>query len=402
MSSLIVLPPAPHALAGAAWGDVPPAGRDETVLVVPAAALSWHRVRLPAGVVGHAGHVRNSTRLRAVLEGLLEDQLLDEPSQMHLALQTHGGENGTHWVAACSRSWLKETLEALTSAGHTVRRIVPEWAPSIPSGAGTTIDDALPHDVPTELWVTGDENDAEMVWTDPEGVHRRRLHGHEEAAVDLTSALFLPEAWARHALVLAEPGCAALAERVLRREVTVRPRAQRLLACTEVDWELAQGEFANRHARLRRITQALSGAWQGTEWRAARWALGLLCLVQLTGLQAQAWQAREAIAAQRRAITAVLLDTFPSTPAVVDAPLQMQRAVDALGPSLGLPQSGDFERLLEAMGAAEVDENAPTAMAYEAGELRVNPVSSATPPSQALLARGYKFRVDGAQWVVSP
>ena len=45
---------------------------DEVVAVVPARALSWHQAELPQGVS------TTSTRLRAVLEGLLEERLLDE------------------------------------------------------------------------------------------------------------------------------------------------------------------------------------------------------------------------------------------------------------------------------------------------------------------------------------
>ena len=52
----------------------------EVVAVVPAAMLSWHRVELPKGTTAA------SPRLRAVLEGLLEDQLLDEPETLHFAL----------------------------------------------------------------------------------------------------------------------------------------------------------------------------------------------------------------------------------------------------------------------------------------------------------------------------
>ena len=56
-------------------------GADETVAVVPAEALSWHRVELPKGV--GAG----SPRLRPVLQSLLEDRLLDDPQDLHLACE---------------------------------------------------------------------------------------------------------------------------------------------------------------------------------------------------------------------------------------------------------------------------------------------------------------------------
>ena len=56
--------------------------RDKEVwALLPAAALSWHQVSLPAGLQ------RNPARLTAALHGLLEEQLLEEPEQMHFALQ---------------------------------------------------------------------------------------------------------------------------------------------------------------------------------------------------------------------------------------------------------------------------------------------------------------------------
>ena len=85
---LIALPPGPPAgyefatstdgQALAAHGSaapalLPAAGRGvEVVAMVPAGQLSWQRVTLPRGVGPGA------PRLRSVLDGLLEDQLLDD------------------------------------------------------------------------------------------------------------------------------------------------------------------------------------------------------------------------------------------------------------------------------------------------------------------------------------
>jgi len=99
MALILVQPPPPTALPGAdfAWaewsadrqrlrqqGSAPPAllpGQGEATVIVPAAALSWHRVTLPPGSLASAA------RLRSVLAGLLEDRLLDEPEQLHFALE---------------------------------------------------------------------------------------------------------------------------------------------------------------------------------------------------------------------------------------------------------------------------------------------------------------------------
>lgn len=68
---------------------------DEVVAVAPARALSWHQVELPQGVS------TSSTRLRAVLEGLLEERLLDDAENLHFALEPTIDPGLPFWVAVC-------------------------------------------------------------------------------------------------------------------------------------------------------------------------------------------------------------------------------------------------------------------------------------------------------------
>ena len=51
-----------------------------------------------------------------MLEGLLEDQLLDEPEALHFALQPQARGGGPLWVATCDRAWLRAALQVLESA----------------------------------------------------------------------------------------------------------------------------------------------------------------------------------------------------------------------------------------------------------------------------------------------
>jgi general secretion pathway protein L len=115
-----------HGVAAAAL--LPPVGGAgaEVIAVVPAAALSWHRVELPKGVPP------GSPRLRAVLEGVLEDQLLDEPETLHFALEPQPRAGAPVWVAVCQRAWLRSALQVLEAAGRPVTRLVPEFAPEAP------------------------------------------------------------------------------------------------------------------------------------------------------------------------------------------------------------------------------------------------------------------------------
>lgn len=97
----------------------------EVMLGIPSAALSWHRVTLPKGSMGSA------SKLRAVLDGLLEEHLLDEPEALHFALEPDAKAGAPVWVAACNRIWLRSVVHGLEAAGRRVVRIVPEDRKSV-------------------------------------------------------------------------------------------------------------------------------------------------------------------------------------------------------------------------------------------------------------------------------
>src|SRR5690606_38929544 len=112
-----------HGTSPAALLPLPGGAGAEAVAVVPVQALAWHAVELPKGLAP------GSPRLRAALEGLLEEQLLDEPETLHLALQPSPRPGEPAWVAICDRAWLRNALQLLEAAGRPATRIVPEFAP---------------------------------------------------------------------------------------------------------------------------------------------------------------------------------------------------------------------------------------------------------------------------------
>ena len=81
--------------------------------------------------------------LRAVLEGLLEDQLLDDPPALHFALAPGAANDGKTWVAVCDKAWLRSGLQALEAAGMAVARIVPERVPAAPGDTPDTASGSL-------------------------------------------------------------------------------------------------------------------------------------------------------------------------------------------------------------------------------------------------------------------
>lgn len=338
----------------------------ETVALVPARALSWHRVQLPAGTLARGLFAeRSAPRLRAVLEGLLEDQLLDEPAQLHFALQPDASDDAPVWVAVCHRQWLQDALNALQQAGHTPQRLVPEWAPDTTAAQA---EDAPPAD----RWVTGDADAPQLVWADHQGVHTWPLPAHQgEAGVAQNHLHSLLPADAE---LLAEPAVAELAEHLLHRPARVVSPAQRLQEAAQTPWDLAQFDLARRNPWLARLAVATATVARAPQWRPARWAAIGLVVVQVLGLNAYAWRAQTQLEQQRVAIRNTLTATFPDITVVVDAPLQMERAMGALRQSSGSASARDLEALLSALGAPQAQAlvgTPPTSMDFAAGELRL-------------------------------
>jgi general secretion pathway protein L len=355
----------------------------ETVAVVPLAALSWHRVQLPAGSLARKVlKDRGTPRLRAVLEGLLEDQLLDDPAQLHFALQP-GARDGTPvWVAVCNRQWLAGAAESLQQAGTAMQRLVPEWAPK---------DEALVG--PSTLWVIGTPETATAVWTDATGVHHIPVQGQQDLHPALQGKEF--------ARVVAEPAVATLAEQMLRREVQVQTPAERWHE-TSNDWDLAQFDLARRNPWLQRLQHAATTLWHAPQWKPVRWTALVLLLVQVIGLNAFAWHAKSQLEQQRRDIRTALVSTFPHVTVVVDAPLQMERELAALRQSSGNVTSKDMEFLLTGFGSIDhktLAALAPKAIDFVAGELRLGGMAINPEQLETLSGRwgaaGLAARVDG-------
>jgi len=361
------------------------AGRvTETLLLVDAAQLSWHRVQLPKGAAA------NSARLRSVLEGLLEEQLLDDPVTLHYALAPGAAKDASTWVAVCDKAWLQNGLQALEAAGITVARIVPELVPDAPAD---TNQGAAPAAGAGSLYAIDNAGQPQLLHANASGVTPWPLQASTVALLQ----------WPHGAPLRAEPGVVALAEQVFGRSVQLQSRAERALAACQSDWDLAQLDLvSNQRSRsFKRLGTAGMALLKAPRWRAARWSLMALLCVNLLGLNLRAEAERTALQAQRKAIDAVLTDTFPATQVVVDAPVQMQRAVAALQQTAGVLGTQDFETLLAAWAQAAPTAPTPSGLDFVNGELRLRGVALAadalTDATQTLRAQGIALSASGAQ-----
>lgn len=374
-----------HASVPLALLPLPTERQTEVVVMLPMPALSWHQVQLPRGsLLRGLMAERGANRLRAILDGLLEERLLDDPAQLHLALQPQPVVEAPVWVVACDRSWLAAHLQALAEAGFASSRIVPEFTP-----------EALAQTV----CVMGDEQHPMLVGGN------LLLCPLTTASVawlgELSGTGDFPE-------VVAEPAVAALAESLFKRPVTLQQRPQRLLLAAQTSWDLAQFELVNasRDRARAQVTQLGQSLLRAPQWRAARLALVALLLVNLVGLNAWALREQAALQAKRQAVRAVLTGTFPKIPVVVDAPLQMAREVAALQRASGAASTTDMEAMLAALGAQLPVTQTLTAIDYGSQELRAK-VPAVAPEAQARVAlalkqQGMSATWDGVQWVIKP
>ncbi|WP_039049561.1 type II secretion system protein GspL [Comamonas thiooxydans] len=368
----------------AAASLLPAAGRTAQVTaVIPAAQLSWHAVTLPLGLNVQS---RRQQRLRAVLEGLLEEKLLDEPSAMHLALDAGSAAGQTCWVAACDKGWLQSHLQALEQHGHAASRLVPEQWPSSKAQLLLSGDSTLP-----QLSATGLDAQACLVV----------LPLHADGGLLQPLLARLPE----DLPVLAEPHLAHSAE-TLQRPVSIFTAAQRLLQSHGYAGDLAQFDLdlGGSTRAKRRLLDAWHGFAKAPQWRAARWAAGIAVVAQLAGLNAWAFRENRAIELRQQQAKQVLQTTFPHVPVIIDAPVQMQRELDLLRSNSGALSASDLEALLAASAGIQGVQNAKS-LQYQDKQLRISGLDLSPEAlgdaQQSLQANGYMLQREGADLVLS-
>jgi len=392
MPLLIVFPPSNPAAAGAEYGwarasddgtavgehgSAPlallPSG-NEVTLVVPDHALSWHSLTLPPGSLGSA------SRLRSVLEGLLEERLLEETDTVHFALAPGAKAGEPSWVAVCSRTALRDAVHALEATGRRVSRIAPEFAPQ-------------PDNAPALLFITGTSQSPQVTVCDANGVLSLPMN-----PANLAAAINAP---IDTMVASGEPAVAQQAEELLGVRLPIMQRAERWLQAARGPWDLAQFDLASSH-RVR-AGKKLASWWQQLRheprWRAARWGAVVLVLAQVIGLNAWAWKERRALEVKRSAVQSILTQTFPSVKLVVDAPVQMAREVAALQQATGGVARLDLEPMLAALGGVLPPGRIATAIDYSAGQLRLRGLQLTAEElsrvSGQLAPRGYQARGEG-------
>ncbi len=339
---------------------------EQTALMVPAGALSWHPVNMPRLSRG-----TSQTKVRTVLDGLMEDQILDEPAQMHLALwqQTRKEGDKQHWVAACDKAWLTAAIQAFQAAGH---RVVSIWPQAMPWTA-THQTHSLHPQAMCSVHFEGTTEQASLILCDAQGV----LCAPAQAASALLDGIRADTTTA----ATAEPAVAALAEALIAKhlpdtKLSIHSRAQHMVEAAryaqDASCDLAQFDMsvAGSARWLQKLQTSLRDWLTLPVWRPARIALAALVVAHIAGLNAWAWKEKTALSDKRARIQQLLTQTFPQVKVIVDAPVQMQRELAILSQASGALTGRDMELLL-ARYAAVFPNAPPTAIDYASGELSI-------------------------------
>ncbi|CAN5921393.1 hypothetical protein BH11PSE8_BH11PSE8_42640 [soil metagenome] len=318
------------------------------VAVLSDADVSWHRITLPKAP---------AARLRAALDGVLEEALLEDTSDVHLALAPQAVAGKPTWVAAVDLAWLRGQLALLEQAQIFVDRVVPmAWPDDPPSGYFS------------ETTIIGDGSSADGValnWAHADGVACIRLQGGLARTLVPSPA---PEGtkWS------ATPGAAAAAEQWLGAPVSVMLPSQRLLQSARSLWNLRQFDLARRTRGRRAVAHSL-GQFFSREWRAVRYGVIALVVVQIIGLNLWAWHQGGAVEAKRAAVQSLVKATYPKVSELDiqrDANAVMQREAQALRTLAGVPGDTDLEPMLQAAASAWPTDRPPVDnLRFEPGKL---------------------------------
>ena len=309
--------------------------------------VSWHRITLPKAP---------AARMRAALDGVLEEALLDDADAIHLALAPKAVPGQKTWVAAVDRRWLRDELGALEKADVFIDRVAPmSWPDDPPIG----------HFCETAAEAAGPAQGIGLTWAHADGVVSLRIEGGLARAL-LPATIPPSTRWS------ARPAAATAAERWLGARVNVLPANQRALQAARSLWNLRQFDLARRTRGARALRDTLRQFFSPS-WRPVRIGLVALAAAQVAGLNLWAWHQRNAVEAKRSAISSLVKTTFPGVnefDIARDANAVIQREATALRTMAGKPADADLEPMLQAAASAWPADRPPVEnLRFEPGKL---------------------------------
>jgi len=383
-------------LSGQASAQLLPKNAGEVVAVIPWQLVSWHSVKIPAA------SQLNAEKVTALLNGMLEDELLDDVTSVHFILPNGLREliqSGREVVVgACSKDWLRQATQALQELGINVQRIVCELSPltasdvsTLPQQQSYSESAGLGRQTPAAvLHVIGAASSpATAVLCTPQGVTRLPASTSDWSAFKALGSSSLE--------ILCEPQWVQSTSQALGREPKLYSASQRMLEAAQNSWDGATGEWAqSKGLRFwRGLHRKYTSFAHHSQWSLARKALASLVLINLIGLNAWSWLQSSSVKEREAELSSLLKETFPRIGLIVDPSLQMQREMRRLQHSRGQSSAGDLESMLGIISNYLPPNYKLQSFSYSANELRLNGVSKdlITAQSQSALQKsGYTLR----------
>jgi general secretion pathway protein L len=377
MSTLIILLPAQPRLAAISNDSPPAADEFDYVLSLDGQRATEHGRAMPselpratqAVAVLRPGDVAfqrveipkaPTARLRAALTGVLEEGLLEDEFDVHLALGPGAKPGASGWIAVTNRRWLRAQLEALEAGNVPVDRAVASWWPD--EGAAGHV-----------FRQGGEDEEPQLAWRDDHGVLCVPLASDIARAVVSTLPPDTPVRWS------ATPETAAAASQFVGSPVAAVTDTEQALRASRSGWNLRQFDLVPQRRGVKQLREIATRFIYDPKWRVSRYGVAALILVQLVGLNVRAFQEHRAVTQKQAALVAKFKETFPSVKSVLDPAAQAQKEIDSLRAAAGRPGDGDIETLLQAAESAWPQNHSPLEnLHYEPGKLTL-PANGWTP-----------------------
>jgi len=328
-----------------------------------------------------------AARMRAALVGVMEEALLEDEDEVHLALAPDAKPGGEHWVGVVNKPWLRAQLDALETGDVPLDRAVPSWWPD-QGVAGHTFREGGPDD-PVQL-----------AWRDDAGV----------LCVPLASpvARSLLTALAEDTVVrwTATPDTALDASEFVGMPVATVTDEDQALRAARAGWNLLQFDLAPQRRGVKLVRDLAARFAFDPAWRVTRRGLFALVAVTLLGLNIRALQESHRITQKKAALTAAVAEAFPNVKSIYDPAGQAQQQIDLLRAAAGRPGDGDIETLLQAAESAWPQGHSPVEnLKFEPGRLTL-PATGWTPQeierfTTQLRAANVDVRSDSGKVVLS-